>query len=97
MEAKNLIINHMKNLSVYLGILLGITIVSVFAACSKDDDEKKYSCECLVTWDVTGETLTVSMGQGSKECRSLSFRDIVSHVGGDETDSSKYHWTCYEK
>lgn len=87
----------MKNSSIYLGIILGLTIISVFAACSKDDDEKQYSCECLIYWDVTGETHTISMGTGTKECKSLSFKDIVSHVGGDATDSSEYEWKCYDK
>ena len=44
-----------------------------------------------------GQTLTVSMGQGDKPCKSLGFKDIVSHVGGDETDSSGYNWMCYDK
>lgn len=84
----------MKKSSVYLGIILGLALVSVFVACSKDDDDK-HNCECLVSH--YGQTLTVSMGHGNKECQNLTFRDIVNHVGGDATDSSSYDWMCYDK
>lgn len=87
----------MKNPFIYLGIILSLSLAVIFVSCSKEEDNKKYSCECLVSWDYTGESHTISMGTGSKPCKSLSFSDIVNHVGGDETDSSEYSWTCYDK
>ena len=85
----------MKNLSIYFGIILSLSLAVFFVACSKDEENNKYNCECMVTY--RGQTLTVSMGQGDKPCKSLGFKDIVSHVGGDETDSSGYNWMCYDK
>ncbi len=85
----------MKSPIIYLGIILGFALAVFFVACSNDEEDKTYSCECLVTYQ--RQTLTVSMGQGHKECKSLSFKDIVSHVGGDATDSSEYSWMCYDK
>ena len=85
--------NTMKKTSIILGTILGLSLAVFFVACSK----KTYSCECLITWHVTGETHTISMGTGEKECKSLGFSDIISHVGGDATNSSEYSWTCYDK
>lgn len=82
----------MKKTSIILGTVLALSMAVFFVACSKE-----YSCECLVTWYETGETHTISMGTGSKECKSLSFSDIISHVGGDATNASEYNWSCYEK
>ncbi|MBP5541369.1 MAG: hypothetical protein J6X88_06930 [Bacteroidales bacterium] len=82
----------MKKKSMILGVILCVSLTIVLAACSKE-----YSCECLVTWHVTGETQTISMGTGEKECSSLGFSDIVSHVGGNATDAYNYTWSCYEK
>lgn len=82
----------MKKISISLGVILGFSLAVFFVACSKE-----YNCECLVNWHVTGETHTISMGTGEKECRSLGFSDVVSHVGGTATDASEYSVSCYEK
>lgn len=96
MEAKSIKSNNMKKTSIILGTVLALSMAVFFVACSKEED-KTYSCECFVTWYETGESHTISMGTGSKECKSLSFSDIVSHVGGDATNASEYNWYCYEK
>lgn len=96
MEAKYKM-NTMKKTSIILGTILGLSLAVFFVACSKEEEKKTYSCECLITWHVTGETHTISMGTGEKECKSLGFSDIISHVGGDATNSSEYSWTCYDK
>lgn len=84
----------MKKTSIILGTVLALSMAVFFVACSK---EKTYSCECFVTLNYTGESHTISMGTGSKECKSLGFNDIISHVGGDATNASEYSWSCYEK
>ncbi len=82
----------MKKITLFLGAILCVALSVAFVACSKT-----YNCECLVTWHYTGETHTISMGEGEKECNALGFSDIVSHVGGNATDASEYSWSCYEK
>ncbi|MBQ9417886.1 MAG: hypothetical protein IJU19_04815 [Bacteroidales bacterium] len=82
----------MKRKSMILGAILCVALTVVFVACSKT-----HNCECLLGWNYTGETHTISMGEVEKECSSITFSDIVSHVGGDATGASEYRWSCYEK
>lgn len=80
----------MKKKSMILGAIFCVTLTIAFVACSKS-----HNCECMVSY--RGQTMTISMGEQDKECSSITFRDIVSHVGGDATDPTGYSWNCYEK
>ena len=72
-------------------LCIGLTIA--FVSCSKT-----YDCECLVSHKELNETITVSMGEVEKKCSSITWHDIISHLGyGDERAEPYHTWSCYEK
>lgn len=73
-----------------LGAILSVSLTVLLIACSKKKD-----CECQIEY--MGQSTSVSFSDYDGECSSISFSEIVNHVGGDATSSAGYHWHCYER
>lgn len=85
----------MKKKSMLLGAILCVAITILLSACSKGKN-----CDCTVSYyddDYYTQNTTVSFSDYDGDCRSITFREIVDHVGGDATNSSDYDWLCYER
>jgi len=80
----------MKKKSIFLEVILCVTLAFMFAACNKT-----HSCECLVSG--YGTTQTISMGEYEGNCRDISIFEIANHVGGYIDNPYNYDWRCYEK
>lgn len=81
--------------SMILGAILAVSLTVLFVACSKNKD-----CECVVSmYDNSGypRSVTVSINDYDGSCGSISWSEIMSHVGGDRTDFSNMSKNCYEK